>query len=265
MRHSPLVLLHGFAGAPASYDATRDALRTYDGARVFAPYLVGHGPHWTAAHSAAAHPNDPFEFEVAALGQQLHRFGVASSNPAVLVGYSLGARLALGLLASHPKWFRHGVLIGVNPGLHDTQARAARRTEDERRARLLDDRGLDAFLAEWQEQSLFDSQKSLAPAVLDHQDRARRTNTASGLAHSLRRTGLAEMNDYTPRLGSLETPVHLMVGELDTKFRAIAECMRSRLPCAALAVVPGVGHNVPLEAPRALATLLDALPKDPLP
>lgn len=259
MRRTPLVLLHGFTGAPASYDATRRHLQTYDQDSVYVPFLVGHGAAAVGQRQAAAPP--PFECEVDLLGDQLCNLGVAQDNRAILVGYSLGARLALGLLAARPRLFRHGVLIGVNPGLETVATREERRREDERHAALLLGQGLEAFLSVWQSQPLFDTQRSLPESIRAEQDAARRTHTAEGLALSLRRTGLAEMPNYTPRLASVETPMHLVVGERDLKFRQIAERMAALMPAAELAVVPGVGHNVPLEAPQALAALLDALPE----
>jgi 2-succinyl-6-hydroxy-2,4-cyclohexadiene-1-carboxylate synthase len=264
VRRTPLVLLHGFTGAPASYDATRRHLRTYDRDLVHVPLLMGHGP---AAAVRAQQPCDasPFEVEVRLLGDQLHALGVAQDNPAILVGYSLGARLALGLLVTRPELFRHGVLIGVNPGLQTEAARVARRHEDEHHAALLSNQGLEAFLSMWQAQPLFDTQSALPDSSRAQQDATRRAHTAEGLARSLRRTGLAEMPNYTPQLGELTTPLHLVVGERDLKFRQIAERMAAVMPAAKLAVVPGVGHNVPLEAPQALAALLDALPKERCP
>lgn len=264
MRATPLVLLHGFTGAPASYDATLRHLRTYHRDRVVAPSLVGHGPRWTRP---TVDPNvgTCFEAEVEALFRTLVAAGLSAQVPATLVGYSLGARLALGLLLSHPDHFGRAVLIGVNPGLATVEARNARRAEDFARAERLEREGLDAFLVDWQSLPLFETQLALPGSVLQAQAESRRMHTAAGLAYSLRRAGLAEMPDYTPRLASLTSPVHLVVGELDHKFRQLADHMYPLLPRAELAVIPGVGHNVPLEAPSALAALLDALPEDDQP
>ena len=42
-------------------------------------------------------------------------------------------------------------------------------------------------------------------------------------------------------------PVLAMAGELDPKFSAIAAAMAGRIPGAAVRIVPGAGHAVPLE------------------
>ena len=59
-------------------------------------------------------------------------------------------------------------------------------------------------------------------------------------------------------IGGKKLPVRLVVGELDPKFTALAEEAAALLPRATVVRVPGVGHNVLLEAPAALCALLSA-------
>jgi pimeloyl-ACP methyl ester carboxylesterase len=59
------------------------------------------------------------------------------------------------------------------------------------------------------------------------------------------------------RLGELGVPVVLIVGERDAKFRGIAGDMAERIPDAEVVVVPGVGHAVHLEAPEAVARVIE--------
>jgi pimeloyl-ACP methyl ester carboxylesterase len=49
-----------------------------------------------------------------------------------------------------------------------------------------------------------------------------------------------------------------VAGDLDGKFRAIAESMSRLLPSAEIAIVPGAGHAVPSERPEALAAILES-------
>lgn len=266
MRHSPLVLLHGFTGGPRSYTRVLYQLGDFTRGPVIAPYLCGHGPEWSnpefvAAGSAitSAVCSDSFEAEVSGLAATLAAAGVSPNRPAVLVGYSLGARLALGLLLAQPTWFRSSVLIGVNPGLRDVSERARRLAEDLERARQLLNEGLESFLQVWERLPLFASQMQVEASALAAQSTQRREHHAAGLAYSLVRTGLGRMPDYWPGLGQVKVPVHLVVGERDDKFRAVAEQMRRILPSSELTVVTNVGHNVLLEAPDALASLLARL------
>jgi 2-succinyl-6-hydroxy-2,4-cyclohexadiene-1-carboxylate synthase len=88
------------------------------------------------------------------------------------------------------------------------------------------------------------------------QQAVRRRHSSQGLAQSLRVLGLAQMPDYGPALPALDLPVRLVVGALDEKFGLLAARAAARLPRAEVVRVPGVGHNVLLEAPDALCALL---------
>jgi 2-succinyl-6-hydroxy-2,4-cyclohexadiene-1-carboxylate synthase len=241
-----LVLLHGFTGHAASFQRLLATLPLQT--RTSAPLLLGHDGQDPPDESPV-----PFSTEVARLAEEIRR---AHHEPVHLVGYSLGARLALGLLVAHRELFTGATLVGVHPGLDTGDERAARAAADERWAQLLYDRGLDAFLAEWQDQPLFATQARLPAAARAAQDAVRRRHSARGLAWALRSLGLAQMPDYWPALGRIPLPVRLVVGALDEKFVALGERATRLLPRAQLVRVPDVGHNVLLEAPDALAALL---------
>lgn len=263
MRPYSLILLHGFTGAPESFARTLAQLRTYDPGRLVVPSLPGHGSSWTPARGESEKPVAPkagFWGEVDHLVDVLERAGISATNPGILVGYSLGARLALGVLLSRPEWFVRCVLVSVNPGLVSEAERAERRALDEARARRLREVGLDAFLREWEGEPIFHTQQGLPRDVLDEQARLRSTHTASGLAHSLVHAGLGGMPNFWGELRRCTVPMHLVAGELDVKFKAIAERIKDEVPLAKLSLVAQVGHNVPLEAPAELARILDDLP-----
>lgn len=266
-----LVLLHGFTGAPESWKPVRRTLEDDAAAArrgpvphgksfgppVFAPALLGHdgtpGPAGV----------DSFEDEVdrlaAAIRTRARRRtprGRGFALPVHLAGYSMGARVGLGLLVRHPELFASATLIGVNPGLGDPAEREARAERDEEWARLLEREGLGSFVAAWEALPLFSTQDHLPGRMLRRQHEIRLAHDPHGLARALRVIGLAAMPDLAPRLGGLEVPVHIVVGERDAKFRALAGPMAERLPRARITIVPGAGHNVLLEDPTSTAALI---------
>ncbi len=243
--HPKLLCLHGFTGAPASWDAARRNLSPETDVDV--PALLGHDDATIASTS--------FEDEVDRLAERLRRHGTSGCHVA---GYSQGGRLALGLLVRHRELFARATLIGASPGLRSEQERARRRAQDERLATRLETEGLESFLAHWEALPLFASQRDLPEGRLAGQRRVRRQHQASGLARALRTLGLGRMPSYWDDLASLELPVHLLVGELDGKFRALADEMAALLPRATIDVVGGAGHNLLLEAPERLARALEA-------
>jgi 2-succinyl-6-hydroxy-2,4-cyclohexadiene-1-carboxylate synthase len=173
-----------------------------------------------------------------------------------LVGYSMGARVALGLALRNPERFTRLTLIGVNPGLEDQRARAERRAWESRWIQLLTREGIDAFADAWEALPLWQSQRALPPERLARQRAARRAHDPRGLAAALDVLGLGAMPNLWPELPRLEMPIHLIVGERDAKFSRLAERIAARAPLARIFSVPDAGHNPILEAPHEVAPLL---------
>jgi len=242
-----LVFLHGFTGSPRSWQGFAARFRAR--AAVRAPALIGHG-------AGAGEPEQvvSFEDEVDRLAARLRSERIRGAH---LVGYSLGARVGLGLLLRHSELFQRATLIGVHAGLDGADERRERIAADERWCELIEQRGLEAFVDTWQSQPLFATQLGLPGEVLAEQRRERLGHDPRGLIRALRSVGLGRMPCYAARLGEIEVPVTLVVGEDDTKFREQSKAMLEVWPAARLAVVPGCGHNVPLERPDALEQLLE--------
>ncbi len=252
-------LIHGFAGSPASWDAVVALLPPES--TVLCPTLLGHEPAVTLAAPASFpmpfapdRPDPgPFDEEADRIARLIEDAGL---SPLHLCGYSLGARVALGLLLRHPQHFTRATLIGVHPGLTTEAERAERWQHDEEWARILERDGLDGFIDHWESQPLFASQIRL-PAEVRAARRARRLCLgAAGLCQSLRAHSLARMPDYRPLLPRVQVPLRLLSGQDDEKFRAISEDLTRLLPNAAVTVAAEAGHNIPLEAPQAVAAAL---------
>lgn len=243
----PLVCLHGFTGDPSVWRPVLARLSRRAGRpeEAVCPALCGHRPGRDDRAIAS------FDAEVDRLAARLDAGGVGR---AVLVGYSLGARLALGLLVRHAARFAAAVLIGARPGPPpDGAVRAARAAADEELAALLEREGIEAFVDRWQALPIFASQATVAPSRLAVQRRRRLAHDPAALAHALRVLSLARMPDYRPALGTLPMPVRLLAGARDSRFVAAAEAMARRLERATVTVVPEAGHNLILEAPHAVA------------
>jgi 2-succinyl-6-hydroxy-2,4-cyclohexadiene-1-carboxylate synthase len=242
-----LVLLHGFTGSPASFDDLQQQLfARLPGTRVFCPTLLGHDG--TVRH------------EVRRFDQEIERLAklIASAVPrgAHLCGYSLGARVALGLMARHPFLFRAATLIGVHPGLANARQRAERVGQDERWCQRLMLEGLPGFSRAWEAQPIFASQRALPPMLAARQRRVRCSHSPAGLMQALRVLGLGQMPSYAGWLAAPPFVVRLVVGSLDSKFVSIARALAARSRRVQLDIVEGAGHNIVLEAPSSLTHVL---------
>ena len=241
MSPKPIFALHGFAGGPAMWDPLREgSARRWVRAR-----LPGHG---------AEPATRDFEHAVEHLHAEAEEQGLRG---ACLLGYSMGARLGLGLLLRDPLFFGSAILVGANPGIPESE-RAARRAWERTWAETLRAEGLETFYESWDGQALLTPARPLSSRARDAREASRRDHESEGLAWAMVELGLGAMPDYRARLAEIDLPVTLVVGSEDTKFLALAREMVSSMQRARLVVVPDAGHNVVLEQPEALAALLGA-------
>jgi 2-succinyl-6-hydroxy-2,4-cyclohexadiene-1-carboxylate synthase len=243
-----LVMLHGFTGSAAGWGEHLDRLAAC-GLRVIALDLPGHG------RSDA--PADPARYGFECCRQDilavLQQAGVRKGE-AILLGYSLGGRLALYTALSD--FFRALILESASPGLADAAEREQRRNSDEALAASIERDGVQAFVDRWEKLPLFASQQSLPAQVRAALRSQRLQNRAEGLANSLRGAGTGVQPPLHAHLPTLNMPVLLIAGELDTKFTAIARSMAQALPQVRLCIIAGAGHAVHLERPEEFDSLV---------
>ena len=222
-----LVLVHGFTQTARCWGPeAEDLARDHEVVRVDAP---GHG---RSAEVAT---------DLETGGRRLLEAGGAGTY----VGYSMGARLCLHAALGRPESVRGLVLLGGTAGIEDPDEREARRARDEELAARLERDGVGPFLEEWLAQPLF---AGLPPARAFPAERS--TNTAAGLASSLRLAGTGAQAPRWDDLHRLTMPVLLMAGDEDRKFTVLAQRMAERIgPRASVALVPGAGHAAHLEQP----------------
>lgn len=233
-----VLALHGFTGAPSGFDACFASA-----SRVLAPALGGH------LEAPAPESFDAEARRLLALTDEM-------PERLVLVGYSLGGRLALRLIGLAPKRFAACIAIGAHLGLRDEASRAERIVSDARWSSLLRDRGVEAFATEWEAQALFASQAMVEPARLAERRRARRLHDSLSLAQSLDALSLGRMPDLRCGIATYEGPLRFVVGEHDSKFVAFAAEGAALGRRSKATIVSGVGHDVLLERPDAVDAML---------
>jgi 2-succinyl-6-hydroxy-2,4-cyclohexadiene-1-carboxylate synthase len=233
-----ILLLHGFGGTRRAWDGVIDSLsRTR--CLPLALDLPGHGEY------ADAMP--PISF----VGCVEHVLARAPERFA-LCGYSLGGRIALHVALTAPARVSRLVLVSTTAGIEDDAERAARSADDHRLADELERAPFEAFIERWRSQPLFAGDP---PEVGACAREDQRRNRPDALAAVLRGVGTGEMTPLWDRLEELRMPVTVLVGDRDTKFRALGRRMVDLIPAAELLVVPG-GHGLPLENPAAVAARL---------
>ncbi len=273
----PVVLLHGFPDDARAYDAVAPALAT-SGCRVIVPWLRGYGP--TRFLDAAT----PRSGQQAALGADLRDLVDALGlGPAVLAGYDWGGRAACVASALWPDRVT-GLLSVGGYNLQDIAAtRAPADPEQERRlwyqwyfhtgrgvAALRDDRRrlCRALWQMWSPGWAFsDAEFERTAASFEHPD------FVDVVIQSYRHRHSAAPGD--PALEPIEralaatpaitVPTVVLEGQTDGVHPA-----HEADPHAAhftgpyhRAIVPGVGHFMPREAPEVVARAVLSLVREP--
>lgn len=278
---APVVLLHGFAQSAASWDNIAELLgRTRS---VVALDLVGHGgsdrPEGADAYALGAQGEMLLAYlaspvGVAALAAPGRSNGGSASaaqgsRKPLVVGYSMGGRVALAAASSQPETFARiaGGLVLESAGLGpvDEREREDAAERDARNAAALRRDGLSAFMDAWERLDLFATQRDLPASARERMRASRLANDAEALARTFEHAGQHAMParvDVLAALASLRAsgaPVRYIAGALDVKYRTLAEGLEDEGLCE-VRIVAGAGHNVHLEAPAAYLRALEGFP-----
>ena len=159
----------------------------------------------------------------------------------VLIGYSMGGRLALHILES--RRFEKAVIISAGLNAPDE----ARRARDEEWARRFEREEWSSLMRDWNAQPVFGGH---------HVERREEDYDRAELARALREHSPAVLPP--PQLERIETPVLWVAGERDAKYVEIGRRAVARLPNAELWICPDAGHRVPWEQPERFIARLRA-------
>ena len=240
----PILLLHGFTGAASTWNELLPAF----GARRRAIALSLHG------HGGSDAPDDAARYAAPrAAADVLELLDALGITRAALLGYSMGARVALHTALAAPERVGALILESGSPGIADDAERAVRRAADEALAAEIERHGVEAFVDRWERLPLWASQNRLPASTRDELRAQRLAGSVRGLANSLRGVGAGVTAPVHGRLGELaNVPVLLICGALDEKYMKLVREMSGALPRSTVHVVEGAGHAVHLERPHEL-------------
>ena len=243
----PILLIHGFTGRGADWAPFLPALRRV--ATTITVDLLGHGRSDSPA-DPARHAVERQAADLAAILRQL------GASPAAVVGYSLGARVALRLAVASSGVVARLMLESPSAGIADPAARATRVAADEELARILDRAGIEAFVERWENLPVFASERAMPDLDRGRLHAARMRNRAPGLAASLRGAGQGAMEPLGSRLAGVRSPTLVVAGPLDGVGADRAIAIAAAIPAARQMMLEGTGHAPHREAPDRFADLL---------
>ena len=235
-----VVFLHGFLGSHAIFNEGLSEIDFASTHRLISVDLLGHG----ASGGAELHYRFSAKEQVADLAFFIGHY---CQKPVILVGYSMGARLALSLATQHPNLCKGLVLESGHFGISSETERQSRQSLDAHRAdEIMSD--YSSFLRYWEDISLFNTPH--ARAINSAYKQIQQNQQPIWIANSLLGFGAGTMPCVENRLTSLHMPVLLLVGEDDSKFKAINQRMHLMLPYSYLSITKGAGHRVHWDNPK---------------
>ncbi|MEG4496006.1 2-succinyl-6-hydroxy-2,4-cyclohexadiene-1-carboxylate synthase [Microcoleus sp. F10-C6] len=163
----------------------------------------------------------------------------------LLLGYSMGGRLALYMTLHFPERFEKVVLESASPGLKTEKERSHRLQADSQIAQKLENSNIKDFLLNWYDRPLFKSLKN--SPHFDKLIETRLANNPLELAKSLRNMGTGNQPSLWEKLPQNQIPILLLAGEYDDKFTTINTEIAKLCPAATLEIVPKAGHNIHFE------------------
>jgi 2-succinyl-6-hydroxy-2,4-cyclohexadiene-1-carboxylate synthase len=181
----------------------------------------------------------------------------AEDRAPVLVGSSLGGRLALHALLARPALWRGAVMVSTHLGLSEPGARHERRASDAAWAERFRAQSWASLLEEWNAREVFRGRAQALARPEPAYDR-------NALAHALEAWSLGNQTHLLPRLASLPMPILWIAGAEDDRYVAQGELAAAHGKAVVLRVAPRAAHRVPWEAPewfaREVAGFVRSLP-----
>jgi len=232
-----VIALHGFLGQPSDWSVYEDLLPS----------------GWALeAIDLAATPILPFENWAERFASSLKGEG-----PKVLLGYSMGGRLALHALAKTPDRFSGAMIVSANPGLSSHEEREARRKADAVWATKFLEMPWPELMNDWNGQAALRPPENRAPDFVTL-DRRESDFDRQTFAHMMKTWSLGEQRDLRADIDRLSMPIEYVTGESDAKFTGIAsDWMKHEARGRRThVVIENAGHRVPWDAPAQFRAIL---------
>ncbi|HEV7573274.1 MAG TPA: alpha/beta fold hydrolase [Thermoanaerobaculia bacterium] len=196
----------------------------------------------TCLHGFLGNPHDWDFLRDAGFTIETPPLDAIPSRGDILLGYSLGGRLALQALLAGAN-YKRAILVSTGLGIEDEELRAARCASDEAWAQRFESEDFDFVIADWNAQPVL-AGPSLARARNDYDPRG------------LREWSSGALPPVASRLYELTIPTLWIAGARDTKYVAEAYRAASITPNARVSIVENAGHRVPWEQPSAFIAIL---------
>ena len=227
------IFLHGFLGLPADWEDVIDNIKV-DLEEVGIEGEFHILDYFNHPSTGPKHSLDIAATEMASW------ISASTFNPKkILVGYSLGGRLALHIFEKNPDLFHRLICVSANPGYKSVQTdqKKERDSRDHFWAELFLHHNWPDVVQKWNEQEVFQG-SSVEPERDASQFRR------DLLSKSLVSWSLAKQEDKRPMIQKHVNKISWVAGEKDKKFAETTRGMIKDIPKIEIEIIPQAGHRI---------------------
>jgi 2-succinyl-6-hydroxy-2,4-cyclohexadiene-1-carboxylate synthase len=222
---------------------------------IFVPGFMQQGDAWSPVGELVGqrYPSAYLDFRTHSFEARLGELRQAAQPGAVVVGYSMGGRLALHLAVREPDRLAGLVTVGASPGIDDPEERRRRAEDDARLAAWMEQSTIEEVVARWEGLPVFADQPA---ELVEAQRHGRLEHDPRLLATLLRSAGQGVLPGIWDELRRIRAPVLALAGERDKRYIAAARRIALLAPRGDTLPVMGAGHAAHLERPDVVASLV---------
>ncbi len=214
--------------------------------------FLGMPDDWTTLLQAADLPHAVFAEDVFnagpiddmwSWGERFNRKAAAAPAPRVVMGYSMGGRLAMHALMLQPDMWDAAIIISAHGGLATEAERQQRRLADEQWARRFAEEPWQPLMQAWNGRQVFSGEGFRFARHEADYDRTK-------LAAALRQWSLGRQDDLLPRLAQIQVPILWLTGADDDNYVQQAKKVVLKHPLSKIAHIPKAGHRLAWQQPQ---------------
>ena len=174
----------------------------------------------------------------------------ANGEKSILLGYSLGGRLALHACLAKPDLWSGVTVVSSDAGSGGPDEKKLQLEKDKKWAERFRSEPMESLLAEWDDLPVFCSIPNPVPRNPEELD-------AEKIARLFEVFSKGCQRDLLPELSKLQAPpVLYLSGENDKKYGELGEKLAASCPIVRHRVISQAGHRVPWENPESFARVL---------
>lgn len=230
-------MLHGFLGASDDWQAI--AQKIPKSISCYAIDLPGHGQSKNIKLTQASGFAQCSEL----LSTTLTKHGITDY---ILLGYSLGGRIALYHANQKPENIKALILESCHFGLNDDTQKQQRILSDKRWANRFSSHYLPDVLNDWYQQNVF---SSLDAKQKESLITLRSQLMGEAVGKMLLATSLGKQDYLAKKFAMTKIPSYYLFGEKDIKYQGIAHKFKQLCPHLNTVKLSQSGHNIHFEQP----------------